>query len=94
MVRVSQDCLHTVTTLSWPARSLDLSPIEHIWDLLGWRNGHPTSLNELEAKLQEEEAFAVVGHVAVNLAVDAERGVQFLDLAVPGLVLRIQAFGR
>ncbi|GFT55418.1 transposable element Tcb2 transposase [Trichonephila clavipes] len=49
---VSQDCLHTVTTLSWPTRSPDLSPIEHIWDLLGWRNGYPTSLNELEAKLQ------------------------------------------
>ncbi|GFT06486.1 transposable element Tcb2 transposase [Trichonephila clavipes] len=34
--RVSQDCLHTVTTLLWPARSPDLSPIEHIWDHLGW----------------------------------------------------------
>ncbi|GFW69730.1 transposable element Tcb2 transposase [Trichonephila clavipes] len=34
--RVSQDCLHTVTTLLWPARSLDMSPIEHIWDHLGW----------------------------------------------------------
>ncbi|GFS75855.1 transposable element Tcb2 transposase [Trichonephila clavipes] len=30
--RVSQDCLRTVTTLPWPARSPDLSPIEHIWD--------------------------------------------------------------
>ncbi|GFT33273.1 transposable element Tcb2 transposase [Trichonephila clavipes] len=28
--RVSQDCLCTVTTLPWPARSPDLSPIEHI----------------------------------------------------------------
>ncbi|GFT73908.1 transposable element Tcb2 transposase [Trichonephila clavipes] len=28
--RVSQDCLHTVTTLPWPARSPDLSPIEHM----------------------------------------------------------------
>ncbi|GFW37513.1 transposable element Tcb2 transposase [Trichonephila clavipes] len=27
--RVSQDCLHTVTTHPWPARSPDLSPIEH-----------------------------------------------------------------
>ncbi|GFX11328.1 transposable element Tcb2 transposase [Trichonephila clavipes] len=30
MVRVSLDCIHTVTTLSWFARSPDLSPIEHI----------------------------------------------------------------
>ncbi|GFW48916.1 transposable element Tcb2 transposase [Trichonephila clavipes] len=51
--RVSQECLHTVTTLPWPARSLDFSPIEHIWDHLGWRVEHPTSLNELEARLQQ-----------------------------------------
>ncbi|GFT16609.1 transposable element Tcb2 transposase [Trichonephila clavipes] len=51
--RVSQDCLHTVTILSWPGRSPDLSPIEHIWDHLGRRVGHPTSLNELEARLQQ-----------------------------------------
>lgn len=51
--RVSQDCLRTVTTLPWPARSPDLSPIEHIWDHLGRRVGHPTSLNELEARLQQ-----------------------------------------
>ncbi|GFV88340.1 transposable element Tcb2 transposase [Trichonephila clavipes] len=51
--RVSQDCLRTVTTLPWPARSPHLSPIEHIWDHLGRRVGHPTSLNELEARLQQ-----------------------------------------
>ncbi|GFV97648.1 transposable element Tcb1 transposase [Trichonephila clavipes] len=44
--RVSQNCLRTVTPLPWPARSLDLSPIEHIED-------HPTSLNELDARLQQ-----------------------------------------
>ncbi|GFS76135.1 transposable element Tcb2 transposase [Trichonephila clavipes] len=43
--RMSQDCLHTATTLTWPARSPHLSPIEHIWDSLGWRVGHPTSFN-------------------------------------------------
>ncbi|GFX84719.1 uncharacterized protein TNCV_725261 [Trichonephila clavipes] len=42
--------LRTVKTLPWPARSPDLSPIEHIWDPLGRRVGHPTSLNELEVK--------------------------------------------
>ncbi|GFW94917.1 transposable element Tcb2 transposase [Trichonephila clavipes] len=51
--RVSQDCLRTVTTLPWPARSPDLSPIKHIWDHLGRRVGHPTSLNELVAMLQQ-----------------------------------------
>ncbi|GFX99814.1 transposable element Tcb1 transposase [Trichonephila clavipes] len=49
MARVSQDCLHTVTTLSWPPQSPDLFPIEYIWDHLGSRVGHPTSLNELDA---------------------------------------------
>ncbi|GFX63255.1 transposable element Tcb2 transposase [Trichonephila clavipes] len=51
--RVSQDCFRTVTTLPWSARSLDLSPIEHIWDHLGRRVGPPTSSNELEARLQQ-----------------------------------------
>ncbi|GFS83397.1 transposable element Tcb1 transposase [Trichonephila clavipes] len=51
--RVSQDCSLTVTTLPWFTRSPDLSPIKHIWDHLRWRVGHPTSLNELEARLQQ-----------------------------------------
>ncbi|GFU83729.1 transposable element Tcb1 transposase [Trichonephila clavipes] len=53
--RVSQDCLRTVITLPWTARSnRDIwDPIEHIWDPLGLRVGHPTSLNELEAMLQQ-----------------------------------------
>ncbi|GFX20087.1 uncharacterized protein TNCV_1436471 [Trichonephila clavipes] len=50
--RVSQDCLCTVTALPWPARSPDLSPIEHILDNLGWRIGYPASLNELEANME------------------------------------------
>ncbi|GFV71866.1 transposable element Tcb2 transposase [Trichonephila clavipes] len=35
MARVSQDCLHmrdSPCPHPWPARSPDLSPIEHIWD--------------------------------------------------------------
>ncbi|GFX42076.1 transposable element Tcb1 transposase [Trichonephila clavipes] len=51
--KVSKDFLHTVITLPWPARSPDLSPIKRIWDHLGWRVGHPMSLNELEARLQQ-----------------------------------------
>ncbi|GFW72294.1 transposable element Tcb1 transposase [Trichonephila clavipes] len=51
-----QGCHKTVSALlipfTWPARSPDLSPIEHIWDHLGRRVEHPTNLNELEARLQ------------------------------------------
>ncbi|GFW88731.1 putative transposable element [Trichonephila clavipes] len=61
MARVSQDCLLTVTTLPWPARSPDLSPIENIWDHLGWRVWHPISLNELETS--DEEHFWLNGYV-------------------------------
>ncbi|GFX31742.1 transposable element Tcb2 transposase [Trichonephila clavipes] len=48
--RVSQYCLRTITTHPRPAQSPDLSPIEHIWDHLRRGVGHPTSLNELEAR--------------------------------------------
>ncbi|GFW86424.1 transposable element Tcb2 transposase [Trichonephila clavipes] len=46
--RVSEDCLGTVITLPWTTRSPDLSTIQHIWDHLGWRVWHPTSLKELD----------------------------------------------
>ncbi|GFV71914.1 uncharacterized protein TNCV_2458491 [Trichonephila clavipes] len=45
--RVSKDCLSTVTTLSWPVLSPDLSPIEHICDHFGWRVGHPMIVNSI-----------------------------------------------
>ncbi|GFV60002.1 transposable element Tcb2 transposase [Trichonephila clavipes] len=48
--KVSQDCLRNVTTLPWPARSPDFSPIKPIWDYLGLRVGHPMNLNELEQR--------------------------------------------
>ncbi|GFY17730.1 transposable element Tcb2 transposase [Trichonephila clavipes] len=50
---VSENSLRTFTVFPRPARSPDLSPIEHIWNNLGWRVGHPTSLNELEARVQQ-----------------------------------------
>ncbi|GFY24420.1 transposable element Tcb1 transposase [Trichonephila clavipes] len=51
--RVSQDWLRTFITFLWPARSPDFSAIEHIWDNLRRRVGRPTSLNELETRLQQ-----------------------------------------
>ncbi|GFW26115.1 transposable element Tcb1 transposase [Trichonephila clavipes] len=53
LARVSQDYPRTVTFLLWPAWCPDLSPIEPILGHLGRQVGHPTSLNELEARLQQ-----------------------------------------
>ncbi|GFV22134.1 transposable element Tcb1 transposase [Trichonephila clavipes] len=52
MARVSQVYCHTVTILLWPARSPDLSPIEHILGHLGQCVWRPTSLSEPWARLQ------------------------------------------
>ncbi|GFU49722.1 uncharacterized protein TNCV_3632021 [Trichonephila clavipes] len=34
-IRVAMNCLIACKTLFWPARSLDLSPIEQVWDMVG-----------------------------------------------------------
>ncbi|GFV28746.1 hypothetical protein TNCV_3986961 [Trichonephila clavipes] len=33
--RVAMNCLTACQTLPWPARSPDLSSIEHVWDTMG-----------------------------------------------------------
>lgn len=48
-----------ILTLSWPARSPDLSPIEHAWDELGRRlrdsySIPPTNLGELSQRLTDQ----------------------------------------
>ncbi|GFW00524.1 transposable element Tc3 transposase [Trichonephila clavipes] len=55
-----QDCLDSegIQRLVWQARSLDLNPIENVWDAL-WRqvagrNYHPTNKNTLIRALTEE----------------------------------------
>ena len=47
--------IHNVNVLQWPARSSDLSPIEHFWDHLGRQVGERHDVNnicDLERVLQ------------------------------------------
>ena len=47
-----------IDRMPWPAMSPDLSPIEHVWDMIGRhvhrRQRRPTTLQELAAVLQED----------------------------------------
>ncbi|GFS98838.1 transposable element Tcb2 transposase [Trichonephila clavipes] len=49
-----------IERMDWPARSLDLNPIEHVWDFLGLRLAArtlpPVTIRELRLALQDEWA--------------------------------------
>ncbi|RZB62217.1 DDE 3 domain containing protein, partial [Asbolus verrucosus] len=58
IVRVTRACFEQaeVTLFPWPPRSPDLSPIEHVWDIIGRRLGNllrpPQTLDELRHQIQ------------------------------------------
>ncbi len=54
--RVVNDYLqrHHIVHMPWLAMSPDLSPVEHVWGMIGRRQRQPTTLQELAAALQEE----------------------------------------
>ena len=52
---------HNINTLDWPAKSPDLSPVEHMWDYLGRKvnsRNDVNNVNDLERALHEEWARA------------------------------------
>ncbi|GBM18378.1 Transposable element Tcb2 transposase [Araneus ventricosus] len=57
---IVDECLQSedITRMDWPAYSLDLNPIEHVWDMLGRRiaarQPPPTCLPELRRALLDE----------------------------------------
>ncbi|GFU05631.1 transposable element Tcb2 transposase [Trichonephila clavipes] len=51
--RVDQGFLRHFQTLPWPARSLDLSPVEPVWDQLKWQMPSCHSVHDLEMAVQD-----------------------------------------
>ncbi|GFX08038.1 transposable element Tcb2 transposase [Trichonephila clavipes] len=51
--RVAQDFLCHLQTLPWPARSPDLSPVEHVWDQLKWQMPSCHSVRDLDLTGQD-----------------------------------------
>ncbi|GFU93236.1 DDE_3 domain-containing protein [Trichonephila clavipes] len=51
--RVAQDSLCHFQTLPWPARSPDLSPVEHVWDQLNRQMPSCHFVNNLELAVQD-----------------------------------------
>ncbi|GFW11440.1 DDE_3 domain-containing protein [Trichonephila clavipes] len=51
--KVAQDFLRHFQTLLWPTRSLDLSPVEHVWDQLKWQMSSCHSVHDLELAVQD-----------------------------------------
>ncbi|GFT62160.1 DDE_3 domain-containing protein [Trichonephila clavipes] len=51
--RVAQYFLRHFKTLPWPSRSLDLSPVEHVWDQLEWQMPSCHCVHDLELAVQD-----------------------------------------
>ncbi|GBL86270.1 Transposable element Tcb2 transposase [Araneus ventricosus] len=51
--RITQDFLRHIQTLPWPARSPDLSPIEHVWDQLKLQMPLLHSVHDLVVAVQD-----------------------------------------
>ncbi|GFV64053.1 transposable element Tcb1 transposase [Trichonephila clavipes] len=51
--RVAEDFLRHFQTLAWPARSTDLSPVEHVWDQLKRQMPSCHSVHDLELAVRD-----------------------------------------
>ncbi|UYV84068.1 hypothetical protein LAZ67_X001055, partial [Cordylochernes scorpioides] len=101
--RISQQALQDVQMLPWPPYSPDLSPIEHVWDIIGRRlHALPQPRSEDELWQMVEREWRAIPQDAIRTLIDslprrvaaciAVRAIEVLDdnLRMPGHLKRRQ----
>ncbi|UYV75123.1 hypothetical protein LAZ67_12002553, partial [Cordylochernes scorpioides] len=69
--RISQQALQDVQMLPWPLYSPDLSPIEHVWDIIGRRlHALPQPRSEDELWQMVEREWRVIPQDAIRTLID------------------------
>ncbi|UYV65951.1 IRF2BP2 [Cordylochernes scorpioides] len=70
--RISQQALQDVQMLPWPPYSPDLSPIEHVWDIIGRRlHALPQPRSEDELWQMVEREWRAIPQVAIRTLIDS-----------------------
>ncbi|UYV83483.1 hypothetical protein LAZ67_23001165, partial [Cordylochernes scorpioides] len=70
--RISQQALQDVQMLPWPPNSPDLSPIEHVWDIIGRRlHALPQPRSEDELWQMVEREWRAIPQEAIRTLIDS-----------------------
>ncbi|UYV78948.1 hypothetical protein LAZ67_17000439, partial [Cordylochernes scorpioides] len=70
--RISQQALQDVQMLPWPPYSPDLSPIEHVWDIIGRRlHALPQPRSEDELWQMVEREWRAIPQDAISILIDS-----------------------
>ncbi|UYV64413.1 hypothetical protein LAZ67_3000617, partial [Cordylochernes scorpioides] len=92
--RISQQALQDVQMLPWPPYSPDLSPIEHVWDIIGRRlHALPQPRSEDELWQMVEREWRAIPQDAIRTLIDSLPRRVAACIAVRGLRTLSQASG-
>ncbi|GFU38503.1 transposable element Tcb1 transposase [Trichonephila clavipes] len=83
------NCHTAYQTLPWPARSPDLSSIEHVWDMMGRRLHLPGNVDDITQCLEQiwqeipQETIRVLYHSMPRLAAACIQSRYFVNVSTP-----------
>ncbi|UYV80808.1 hypothetical protein LAZ67_19001838 [Cordylochernes scorpioides] len=86
--RISQQALQDVQMLPWPPYSPDLSPIEHVWDIIGRRlHALPQPRSEDELWQMVEREWRAISQDAIRTLIDSLPRRVAACIAVRGIII-------